>query len=52
LVSPVRFEGMRRYEELEVPVESLREMRMEGIIKMKGKPLRKFRNVGNACTAK
>ena len=26
LVSPVRFEGMRRYEELEVPVESLREM--------------------------
>ena len=26
LVSPVRFEGMRRYEELEVPIESLREM--------------------------
>ena len=26
LVSPVRFEGMRRYEELEVPVESLREI--------------------------
>lgn len=26
LVSPVRFEGMRRYEELEVPVEALREI--------------------------
>ena len=26
LVSPVRFEGLRRYEELEVPVESLREI--------------------------